>query len=159
MHRIIILNSANPESGTPGTLLIFLRYAIIGAIVGISAAVGREIIAMAFPADTPGYYALSVSLVYVFGILASYSGHRKVTFGHVDMKHQSTARSMTNFTVIALLGLLCTTGLSVTIRYFFPVDDFFGSLGGAFSFILATLIASVITFSLNARHTFSDKVK
>ena len=63
---------------------------------------------------------------------------------------------MTRFTAIALFGLICTTGLSVVIRYLFPVGEFLGSLGGAFSFAVATLITSIITFSLNARHAFPD---
>lgn len=152
-------DSTNSGKGKPGTLLTFFRYAIIGAIVGISAVIGRELIAVVLPADTPGYYALSVVIVYLLGILASYSGHRKVTFGHVDMGNESITRSMTSFTAIALFGLVCTTGLSVLIRYFFPVDEFLGSFAGAFAFALATLITSVMTFSLNARHTFVDKVE
>ena len=72
------LNRPNTKSGKPGTLLTYLRYAVIGAIVGISAVIGRELIAMALPADTPEFYALSVSIVYAFGILASYSGHKKL---------------------------------------------------------------------------------
>lgn len=140
----------------PGTLLTYLKYAVIGAIVGISATAGREVIARVLPADTPGYYALSVSIVYLFGILASYVGHRKVSFGHVSMDGHSVARSMTSFTTIALFGLVCTTGLSVVIRYLLPAGEFRDTFGGAFSFALATVITSVITFFLNARHTFKD---
>lgn len=137
----------------------FFKYLVIGAVVGIAAIIGRELIAMLLPSDTPEYYALSVSVVYAFGILSSYVGHRKVSFSHVDMNGQSTAASMTAFTGIAILGLVCTTGLSVCIRFFFPIMEVFGSYAGAASFAFGALITSIITFSLNARYTFQGGAK
>ena len=131
----------------------------IGAIVGISAIIGREFIAMLLPADTPEYYALSVSIVYAIGILASYVGHRKVSFSHVNMQGQNTAASMTTFTAIAIFGLVCTTGLAVSIRFLLPMTEIFGSFGGSLSFAIATLVSSIITFFLNARHTFREKTE
>ncbi|CAA0111856.1 Uncharacterised protein [Halioglobus japonicus] len=135
-------------------MVSYLKYLFIGAVVGIASIIGREIIAVFLPADTPEYYALSVFIVYALGILASYTGHRKVSFSHVDMEGQSTASSMTWFTVIAVVGLLCATVLSVCIRYLLPIQGVFGAYSATAAFAIATVITSVITFTLNARHTF-----
>jgi|TARA_R110002072_G_scaffold101954_5_gene224511 putative flippase GtrA len=143
----------------PKTLQSFLKYLVIGAIVGVAAIGGREVIAMLLPADTPEYYALSVAIVYAFGIVASYIGHRKVSFSHVNMENEDTAASMSSFTAIAIFGLVCTTGFSVCIRFLFPIENLMGSFSDAASFAIATLITSVITFSLNARHTFREKLE
>lgn len=132
----------------------YLKYLVIGAIVGVLCVGGREVIALLLPADSPEYYALSVAVVYCFGILASYIGHRTVSFSHVDMEGQSTAGSMFTFTVIAIIGLLCTTVLAVAIRFLLPMDEMFGVFGGGLSFAIATLLSSIVTFILNARHTF-----
>ena len=138
-------------------MVSYLKYLVIGAVVGIASIIGREIIALFLPADTPGYYALSVAGVYAVGILASYTGHRKVSFSHVDMEGQSTASSMTWFTVIALVGLLCATVLSVCIRYLLPIQAIFGAHSATVAFAIATVITSVITFTLNSRHTFRER--
>tara|TARA_R110002072_G_scaffold302722_1_gene487958 strand:- start:6832 stop:7257 length:426 start_codon:yes stop_codon:yes gene_type:complete len=137
----------------------YLKYFVIGGIVGLAAILSREGIAILLPADTPEYYALSISIVYAIGILASYVGHRRVSFSHVDMEGQSTAVSMTTFTAIAIFGLVCTTFLSVCIRFLFPVEEIFGSFDGAASFAIATLITSIITYFLNARHTFRERTE
>lgn len=142
------------ESDNQGTLLTYLRYAVIGGIVGVFAVIARELIGAALPADTPEYYALSVAIVYAVGILASYAGHRRFTFRHVDMTNRTTARSLSAFTFIALFGLACTTGLSVVIRYMFPAVEYLGDFSAPFSFALATVITSVITFSLNAKYSY-----
>tara|TARA_R110002073_G_scaffold2904_1_gene18777 strand:+ start:1932 stop:2351 length:420 start_codon:yes stop_codon:yes gene_type:complete len=138
-------------------MLVYFRYAVVGAIVGLSAVLLREIIALALPSDTPTFYALSVAIVYLFGILASFAGHKRVTFSHIDPQEYSSARALATFTLIALFGLLCTTGLSLLVRYYLPVIAHLGKFDGAVSFIVATLLTSIITFVLNARLTFTVK--
>lgn len=138
-------------------MVSYLKYLFIGAIVGIASIVGREVLALYLPADTPEYYALSVAVIYAFGILVSYTGHRKVSFSHVDMEGQNTASSMTWFTLIAIFGLLCATGLSVGIRYFLPIQGVFGAYSATVAFAIATVITSILTFTLNARHTFRER--
>lgn len=145
------------ESDHPGTMQTYLRYAVIGGIVGISAVIARELIGAALPADTPEYYALSVAIVYAVGVLASYLGHRLITFRHVDMTTESTARSMSAFILIALFGFACTTGLSIIIRYVFPTEEYIGDYSAPFSFAVATVVTSLITFSLNAKYSYFDR--
>ena len=58
----------------------YLRYIIVGAVVGVLTILLRELFALILPADTPAYYALSVVMAYMVGIFCSYYGHRNVTF-------------------------------------------------------------------------------
>ena len=132
-------------------MLSFFKYLVIGSIVGVTAVLIREVFAMLLPEDSPIYYALSVFIVYVCAVVVSYVGHRKISFSHVDMEGRGTTDSMKAFAAIAVFGLLCTTLLSVCIRYFSPVTDIFGAFDGAVSLAIAALTTAVFTFFLNAR--------
>lgn len=132
----------------------YCRYFIIGSVVGALAIFAREILASLFPADTPGYYLLSVVLVYIGGIFASYYGHRKVTFGHRKFAHV-TVKSVCTFTFIAILGLIVTAVVSTFIRYEIPMTAVAERHKGALSFAIAIIISSALTFALNNMFTFS----
>ncbi len=123
-------------------------------MVGALAIFAREILASLLPADTPGYYLLSVILVYSGGIFASYYGHRKITFGHRKLTHV-TVKSVCMFTIIAILGLIVTAALSAFIRYEIPMAAVVERHKPALSFALAVIISSTLTFSLNNIFTFS----
>ncbi len=132
----------------------YCMYFLIGSMVGALAIFAREILASLLPADTPGYYLLSVILVYSGGIFASYYGHRKVTFGHRKLTHV-TVKSVCTFTIIAILGLIITAVLSAFIRYEISMATVVERHKPALSFALAIIISSALTFSLNNIFTFS----
>lgn len=132
----------------------YCRYFLIGSTVGALAIFAREILASLLPEDTLGYYLLSVILVYSGGILASYYGHRKITFGHRQLR-RTTVKSVCTFTIIAILGLIITAALSAFIRYEIPMATVIERHKPALSFALAIIISSILTFYLNNIFTFS----
>lgn len=131
----------------------YLRYLVVGGIVGLLAIVARELLAMLLPDDSPGYYLLSVILIYSGGIIASFYGHFHVSFAHVSDK-SATLLSMSKFTAVALAGMAVTAMLSYIIRYHLGLQDLLGVLLPSFAFGLAALSASLLTYSLNARYIF-----
>jgi hypothetical protein len=64
----------------------YFRYLVVGAVVGVLTISARELLALVLPGDSPGYYLLSVILVYTGGIIASFIGHFHVSFSHVQDK-------------------------------------------------------------------------
>jgi len=134
----------------------YLRYIIVGAVVGVLTVLLRELFALMLPADTPVYYALSVMMAYVIGIVCSYYGHRNVTFSARQLV-DGHGEAFTRFTLIAIAGLLATTAMSILIRYGFPVDKLLGEYAGGFAFALASFLASVLTYSLTSTFTFAGQ--
>jgi len=131
----------------------YIRYFVVGAIVGVLTVALRELFAYMLPADTPVYYALSVVLAYAVGIVCSYYGHHNVTFKMQDPV-DGHATAFTRFAFIAIAGLLATTTMSMLIRYGLPVDRLLGEYAGGSAFALATILASLLTYSLNSAFTF-----
>ena len=136
----------------------YARYFVVGAVVGILTVALRELFAFLLPADTPVYYALSVVLAYAVGIVCSYYGHHNLTF-RMSKAVDGHAMAFTRFATIAIAGLLATTALSMLIRYGFPVDRLMGEYAGAFAFASATILASMLTYSLNSAVTFKGHQK
>lgn len=131
----------------------YCRYFLIGSIVGIIAILGREIIGRMLPADTPVYYLFSVIIVYEGGMVASFYGHYRITFTHIKYKRANLV-SMGRFVLIALAGMCITSLFSYLIRYYLHLEPVLGGLLPSFGFAVATLVASVFTFTLNARYTY-----
>lgn len=131
----------------------YTRYFVVGAIVGVLTVALRELFAYMLPADTPVYYALSVVLAYTVGIVCSYYGHHNVTF-RMQEAVGGHATAFTRFAFIAIAGLLATTAMSMLIRYGFSMDRLLGKYAGSFAFALATILASLLTYSLNSAFTF-----
>ena len=46
----------------------YFRYLVVGGIVGLLAIAAREILAYVLPEDSPGYYLLSVIIIYAGGL-------------------------------------------------------------------------------------------
>lgn len=132
----------------------YAKFFGVGAVVGALTVLVREGIAAILPGDSPAYYALSACLAYAIGILASYYGHRTITFRHADPVGGLTG-SLGRFTAIAVLGLLVTTALSVALRYGLPLEQYLGTYEQAFAFALATVASSWLTYTLNATYTFA----
>jgi len=139
------------------TNCIYCRYFVVGAIVSVTAIVAREIIGFMLPSDTQIYYVLSVLIVYAGGIIMSFAGHYRVTFSHIRQK-QKLMTSIFSFTLIAFVGMIVTALLSYVIRYNLDLGFIPGKYSAAISFGIATVVASLITYTLNARYTFAESV-
>jgi putative flippase GtrA len=133
----------------------YFKYLVVGGIVGLLAIAAREILAYMLPGDSPGYYLLSVIIIYAGGIIASFYGHFHVSFSHVKDK-SATLVSMFKFTLVALAGMGATATLSYQIRYNLGLETVFGPLLPSFAFGMAALTASLLTYSLNARYIFVE---
>lgn len=134
------------------SLVQYGRFFIVGTVVGLSAIGLRELIAIALPSDTPLYYSLSVLIVYVLGVLASYVLHHGFTFQSSRDLHSVTV--FLPFVVVAFVGAASTWALSVFFRYGLEFGELFGRLGGAAAFALAATLSSVFTYMLNALLVF-----
>ena len=137
-------------------MILYSKYAVVGAIVAIIAIGIREIIGVLLPSDTPFYYTVSIVLAYLCGFVLSYSGQKMITFGGVSQLAFSLSRSMMMFALIALLGMLSTMFISLTVRYLLPIDEVLGGGAASFAFALGVLISSIGTFSLNRFYTFRE---
>ena len=129
----------------------YFRYAVIGAVVGISAILLREGIAWFLP-DEPIYFALSVGFIYALGIVLSFILQQTFTFRPDQQVH--SWRKLLPFIVVALIGAVATLLLALLYRYGFAFDRLFGGFGPALAFAAATLTSSVLSFWLNARFVF-----
>ena len=133
----------------------YFRYLVVGGIVGLLAIVAREILAYMLQDASPGYYLISIIIIYAGGIVASFYGHFHVSFSHVKDK-SATLTSMIKFTLVALASMGLTATLSYQIRYSLGLEAVFGSLLPSFAFGMAALTASLLTYSLNARYIFVE---
>lgn len=134
---------------------VYCRYLVVGAVVGILAIVARELISYLLPADSPGYYILSVIIIYTGGIIASFYGHFHVSFSHIKNK-RATIVSMFKFILVALAGMGVTSVLAYQIRYSLNLETVFDYLLPSIAFGAAALTASSLTFTLNIRYIFID---
>jgi putative flippase GtrA len=138
--------------GVHFSLVQYARFLVIGFIVGVIAIVLRELIGRALPADTPGYYSLSVIVVYAIGILLSFALHSRYTF---EVKAAALrCDGLVPFTAVALVGALATWLVSLVCRYGLGFDRLFGDLAGSAAFAVGAVAASLLTYSLNAHLVF-----
>lgn len=93
--------------------------------------------------------------MYAVGILASFHGHYRVTFSHIEKK-QEMVTAIQQFTAIAIVGRLITVFLSYVVRYGFRLTFIPDKFAPAIAFGFATVCASLVTYVLNARYTFSE---
>lgn len=133
----------------------FGKYFIVGAIAGLFSILVREVLSLLFYVDTPFYYALTVVLAYSAAIFMSFYGHKIITFNHKKVT-RSTYNALMKFSLIAIVGLITTTLLSLLYRYTLHFEYYFGSNGDTLSFIAAAVTASFVTFTFNSKYTFTD---
>ena len=135
----------------------YSKYAVVGAVVAIVAIGIREFIDILLPSDSPSYYTFSIFIAYLCGFALSYFGHKLISFSHIRQLAFSHRHSMIVFVLIALLGMLVTMLVSLTVRYLLPMDVILGSWAASFAFAVGVLISSIGTFWLNRAYTFRGR--
>ena len=135
--------------------LRYFRYVAVAAVVGALTIAMREVIAWLLPSDTPEYYTVSIMSAYLFGMVANFLGQRMITFSDARVLNQF--RSFTIFILVAVLGLVLTTMLSLGIRYILWNAEPFGAYAGTLSFAVAVVIVSVVTFVLHRQFSFATR--
>jgi putative flippase GtrA len=91
-------------------------------------------------------------LAYVVGIAVSYFLNHRFTFSG-DAASNNWLRFIL-FVAVALVGLVCTWLLSVALRYGLPLPELIGKSSATVAFGIATLLASLVTYPLNALFVF-----
>jgi putative flippase GtrA len=133
------------------SLAQYSRFLVVGGIVGVLTICCREVIAYILGSDTPVLYSVSVVCAYGIGIATSFFLNSRFTFtASGGFKWAKFAR----FTAIALLGMLSTWLLSLTLRYTLKLHVVFGDASAGIAFAIATLLSSMITYPLNAAVVF-----
>lgn len=127
-------------------------YLGVSAFVGVLTVAAREALGWMLGRDNPGSYSLTVVLAYLLGTVLNYALQGLLTF-----RQPSSARMLVRFAAVSALGLLLTTVLAVALRYGLALDALFGDFGPAAAFASAALLASAITFSVNARLVFAPQ--
>jgi putative flippase GtrA len=135
----------------------YSKYAMVGAAVALIAIGIREFVAALLPSDTPEYYTISIFVAYLCGFVLSYLGHKYISFSHIQQLTFSRGQAMGSFIFIALLGMLVTMLISLTIRYLLPMDKIVGESEASIAFAVGVLVSSVATFWLNRIYTFRGR--
>lgn len=131
---------------------LYPAYVVVSAFVGVLTVAAREALGWMLGSDGPGWYTASVVLAYLLGTLMNYGLQGLVTF-----RQPASARMLVRFAAVSALGLLLTAVLAVALRYGLALDALLGVFAPAVAFGCAALLASAVTFSVNARIVFASK--
>jgi putative flippase GtrA len=96
-----------------------------------------------------------VMLAYMVGIAMSFFLNHRFTFLG-DAASRNWPRFML-FVSVALVGLVCTWLISVALRYGLPLPALIGKSSAPVAFAVATVLASLITYPLNALFVFGKQ--
>jgi putative flippase GtrA len=128
---------------------------VVGTIAGLFSIACRELFGHLLGTDDPRHYSLSVVLAYMAGIVVSFVLNQRFTFSaHQEARQWS--RFMP-FVAVALVGLVCTWLISLALRYGLPLPALIGKSSASVAFAMATVLASLITYPLNALFVFGKK--
>ena len=131
---------------------LYPAYLGVSAFVGLLTVAAREALGWMLAMDNPGSYSFTVVLAYLFGTVLNYALQGIVTF-----RQAASARMLVRFAAVALVGMFLTAVLAAALRYGLAFDVLFGRFGPAAAFAGGALLASAMTFSVNARIVFAAK--
>lgn len=133
----------------------YSSYLLVGVFVGLVTVGLREVIGALLPADTPFYYSVSIVVVYAIGILLSFVMQRLLTFkSTMACSLIGDLPRLGRFIVVAGIGAGATWLIALGLRYGLAFDTIFGRYGASMAFGVAAVVASLITYSLNATVVF-----
>jgi putative flippase GtrA len=115
----------------------------------------REVFGRLLVPDDALHYSVSVVLAYMVGIAVSFFLNHRFTFLG-GAASRNWPRFML-FVAVALVGLVCTWLISLALRYGLPLPALIGKSSALVAFALATLLASLITYPLNALFVFGEQ--
>lgn len=127
-------------------------YLGVSAFVGVLTVGTREALGWMLGRDSPALYATTVVLAYGLGTVLNYGLQGLITF-----RQPASASMLLRFAAVSGLGLVLTTALSLALRYGLALDGLFGASWPAVAFAAAAVLASAVTYSVNARLVFASK--
>lgn len=128
------------------------QYIVIATMVGVLTVTCRELIALSLLQDTRTYYLVSVLGAYGFGIILNFILQRTITFG--KQARNKTRQYFLPFFIVALMGMGLVSLCAFSLRYFFGFNILFGAFSPSIAFVVAVIISSVFTYTMNARVVF-----
>ena len=129
---------------------LYPAYLGVATIVGALTIAAREVLGWMLGRDNPASYALTVVLAYAGGTILNYTLQGSFTF-----RQPSSTRMLARFATVAVAGMCLSTVLAAALRYGLAFDALFGRFGPAAAFAAGALLASALTFSVNARLVFA----
>ncbi len=129
------------------SLAQYARFLFIGGVVGLFSLACRELIGRGLGDSTELRYSISVLTAYVAGIVLSFCLNRALTF---RSRVTSTWSRFPAFVAVACTGMLLTWLLALSLRHLDGLEGLFGRYSATAAFAVATLLATLITYPLNA---------
>lgn len=134
----------------------YLRFLLVGGVVGLLTVAARELLGRALGADSEWHYSVSIALAYALGIICSFLLNHRFTFAQKSDSRDWPA--FIRFVGVAVFGMLVTWLLALVLRYGLQLDAILGDFARPAAFAAATLIGSLATYPLNAWLVFGRRV-
>jgi putative flippase GtrA len=135
---------------------IFSRYPtyfIVGGGVTLVVVILRDIVGR-FLNKSAWEYVLSIIAVYTIGIILSYVFQSRFTFASQQKQPRSFKYKFTSYTIAQLVGMGVTIGFSLLFRWLLLPITILAQVRDTIAFIMASLIASVVTYTVSKMHIF-----
>lgn len=131
----------------------YFSYLIIGGVVGLITLLSQRCIAWFLSSNAIFYYMVSVLLAYLLGIFINFTLQKKFTFFSIPIQSKRK-RQILRFFLVAIIGSFVTVVLAAMFKYEMCFSVLFGGLSGTIAFALASILVSVLTYSLNSKFVF-----
>jgi putative flippase GtrA len=137
-------------------LNIFSRYPtyfIVGGGVTLVVVILRDIIGRLFK-QSAWEFVLSIIIVYPFGVILSYICQSRFTFTNQRMRLRSFKYEFTTYTIVQLVGMGTAIVFSLLFDWLLSPLPISPKIRNTIAFIIASLIASVVTYTVSKMHIF-----
>ena len=130
----------------------FARYVAVAAVVGLITVGLREVLELVLPANLHGHYAWTMLVSYAVGVVLSYIGQARFTFGATG--HHLSHNGLAKFAVVACISALLTVLIAYVLRYGLPLQDMLPTGAAALAFACASLLVAPVSFFLGQQIVF-----
>ena len=131
----------------------YASYAAVAVAAFLVTVSSREAFAWMLPADTAWFYTVSMAMAYALGIVVNFTLQHALTFR--SGRSDKSWGMFLGFVAVAALGGAVTVAAALAFRYVLGFPLLFGELAGTAAFVAGTVIASVVTYWMNARFVFA----
>ena len=133
----------------------YMRFLFIGGVVAAVGVACRELAAFLLGDTTVARYSVTVIFAYTVGIVVSFMLNSRYTFRQKHARRDWS--SFPRFGAVAIVGMIATWLISLLLRFAVNLEPVFGQLSGTVAFIGAALLASLLTYPLNAKLVFATR--
>ena len=130
----------------------FARYVVVAAVVGVITVGLREVFELLLAENLHGRYGWTMLLSYAVGVVLSYFGQARLTFGTTG--HRLSHQGLAKFAVVACISALLTTLVAYVLRYGLPLQARLPTGAAALAFAMASLLVAPISFFLGRQIVF-----